>query len=331
MLLGNRTKRLRKYALPKKGIIKRDLIFYILISLLLNTLFIFIFDSLHDHYGALTVVFLINAFLANKLLHIQTQAFIYHYKGRRRIAKGVLAALFGVLFPFYGLYLYALAFKERESDRASFHQLFSKPVSLCFVFSLCTLFLGKPAHNILLKTQMAPELGYIGQVGMESWEIISLKNNFERECLSKGDSKCLSRKFEKELFPATNTGIILATAVDALYLFKRKDQAKKELSASIDAGLSLLENQRQFVYQNSCRRESALHFIGPISLLSGPLGVYILQGVDGMISRRYEIVASEKLSRLSESMMKQDLPKEQYRKIASLKSFYEAPSKRCLN
>ncbi|MCR9204745.1 MAG: hypothetical protein NXH75_09220, partial [Halobacteriovoraceae bacterium] len=168
----------------------------------------------------------------------------------------------------------------------------------------------------------------------EAYRIFKFKGSYQEKCIDSDDWQCIRKKLDSEIFPTTNTGIILSTAVDALVTFKKKDKMKDKLPTQKEetvliAAESLLVNNVRFLQENKCRRFKALDFIGPISLVTGPFTGYLLQFVDTRISNKFEYTASTKLTELSEKMIKSDLTKERSRKIASLIPELKNPEKSC--
>lgn len=320
--LGSRI--LRKLVLPSAEALKKRLACAFFASFILNVSFLLGFKSFHENFWILGVLLFLNFLLANYLCLIQMQGVCAFSKSPRRLGLSQIVVFFSYLFPLYQLYLYSLFLYKDQKRSMSNADLVWKPIFVCASISLLALVAGAPAQNKFLKTQLSPELGYLEQVSVEAYKILKIKNSFEESCINSNDWQCIRKKLNAEIFPSTNTGIILSTAVDALVTFEKKRKMKDK--APIDqkeeavflAGENLLVSNVEFLKENKCRRLQPLDFIGPISLVTGPFTGYMVQFVDVLISEEYEYTASTKLTELSKKIIEQDKNKVRNRKIASL-------------
>jgi hypothetical protein len=327
---------LRKLVLPSPQVLRKQLALAFILSLTLNILFLVGFQTYHENYWYLGTLFVLNLGLANYLLIIQTQGVMKFSTSKRRLGFSQLIVFFAYLFPLYQVYLYGLClYRERERNMSN-GNLFWKPVSVAISLTLLSLLGGAPSQNKVLSLQISPELNYIAQISFEAYQVFRLKRDHEDECVGSGNWQCINDRLKKDVFPSTNTAIILGTAVDALVTFKKKNKLQKKTDdkkmkeeATYVAAENLLVSNIDFLKQNGCHRLQAIQFISPIPLMTGPFTAYMLQFVDVKISNDFEEVATTKLYGLSQKMIKNDLPKERSRKIASLATAFKNPRSAC--
>lgn len=255
---------------------------------------------------------------------------------KRRLGFSQIIAFFAYLFPLYQVYLYYLCLYHDREKKLNNSSLFWRPISLAILLSAVSLFGGAPSKNKLLSVQLSPELNYISQVGVEAYQIFQIKKDYQEDCVASDNWQCINEHLKDKIFPSTNTGIILGTAVDALVTFKKKKELQEKTKNEDEksevmfiATENLLVSNVQFLKENTCSRRKAIHFISPIPLITGPFTAYMLQFVDVHISKNFEQVASEKLSGLSKKLVNSELPKERTRKVASLIPLLENPKSNC--
>jgi hypothetical protein len=301
-----------------------------------NALFAFFFDFLHESYFLLMGLFFLNAILAFKLSYLTWRRLLFFTKGKRRGSKTFLLAFIAELIPLYHLYLIYQCMKAHEKKSHSAFSLALKPLAICFIATVTLMVMSFPRAPKALGVILDPTLTYVANVALDSYRVFNLQDRIQSECIESNDWKCFQKATAKEVFPGTNTAIILSVAADALTIFKKKTELEK--SPDFDkkkhhfiVAKALLESNSYYLKKNNCHiRTTPINVSGPIPMVTGLQNAYLLQLVDTRMSHKFARVARERLIELAQDTLKRSDDEEISRSVASVNdAILESTSETC--
>lgn len=301
-----------------------------------NTLFAYFFDFLHESYFLLTGLFFLNAILAFKLSYLTWRRLLYFTKGKRRAGKTFLLAFIAELIPLYHLYLLYQCMKAQEKKSHDALSLALKPLAVCFVATLTLMIVSFPRAPKALGVFLDPTLTYVANIALDSYRVFNLQDRIQSECVKSNDWKCFQKATAKEVFPGTNTAIVLSVAADALTIFKKKAELEKapdfdKKKHHFIIAQALLESNSFYLKKNNCHiRTTPIGISGPIPMVTGLQNAYLLQLIDSRISHQFARVARERLIDLAQDTLKRSDDEEISRSVASVNdAILESTSKTC--
>ena len=308
----------RKRVLPRFGLLVAA-----------NFVFVYFFEFLHENFFMLGMLLVLNFAITLKLSILTSKRLLYFTKGNKRLWKVWLLAFMGEVFPPYNAYLIYRCMSAQEKKSYSATSLALKPLAVCFSLTLITLAISFPRAPKNLPLVLSPGFSYVSHVLLDSYRVFKLEDERTTECLNSDDWRCFQKATQTEVFPATNSGAVLAVSADAIFIFKKKEQTetnpamKSSTKRLLKISRTLLETNSYFLKENSChKRITPLNLSGPIHMMVGLQNAYILQIVDTLISKEFAGAAKARLIDIADSSIKKanELEdKETSRSIASIK------------
>lgn len=320
-------KNLKKLIPLERSEYRREVLPLFGILMAANFLFAYFFEFLHESYFMLGSLLLLNFGIICKTGYLTWRRLLYVTGGKYRVAKTSFLLILAELFPLYHLYLLTICMSNQSKKSLTASSLTFKPLGVYSIALVIIFAISFPRAPKTLPIFLDPTLSYVSHITLDSYRVFKAKDELEEKCLQSDDYLCFQKTSYKDIFPGTNTAVILAVASDALILFKRKERLEKENKElkknkkhSYEAASALLSSNSFFLAENNChKRITPMNLSGPIPMVTGLQTGYILQIVDTMLSKKFARVARERLTSMANQTMKHAPSEEASRSIASIK------------
>ncbi len=298
----------------------------LVVLLLINLVFFSFLNGPSLHWKELALLAGINFLLQLILIPVIFKRVLYVIDGKWRVMTSLSVFLVSMVFPLFSLFICVLCLKDTDYKKFSSRRILWHPLGLSLCLVLISLIsLGR--DSAIVKIQMGSTANYVSNVLIDFGTVLYFKNKKESQCIEALNTKCVVDWYFKSESRSTNTGIILATAVDALVLFKIKKEMKKHTqnkkALSKKIALELIDNNTYYLKENNCRRIEPFALSNPIDFMTGMGSTYIFQAFDEKASKQFNRAAGSKLGEILDSIPR-ERKSENKRDIASLKTKLES-------